>query len=503
MILLAVFCLVPTREAQAATAKKLFTITINDGFVSQQVPVYQYTETNGSFYVAAKKTLRTLPVYAGAKTAAISISGKTSLYTSTYKSVTYKKKVTLSSTTSLNLTLKTKGGAKKTMTVKLTRPSMPSISSLSVSPSSGTGFTPGNYSRLSVKLNMKSTVAVRAYYKIKDSKGKVVYQKDLGTRKSTNYTAYWEGKPSQGNQSGLSTSDYVPAGTYKLTAYLQYTVGGKNKYISKTVTVKVKAASSGENGNADNSGTDNGNSNTGSSDSSAFQAANWNWKITLSGDDTLDYMVETICQEVLTNNMSEIQRAKALYSWCDKNLTHIYTNIDVSASQAKVDQVAASAACVSYAKQADTQIAAGKAVVNWTDGYFGSSEKSSLKTIKRNWIKAGLIQKRGNCLVMASIYQTLLRHAGIEAHIVENDSSAGHHFWNVVKIGSGYYYTDVDRTTYDSVLSDSDYTYFLRGTDFFYKEKLYSTVAVNKKNSSGEYRYAIAKQVSAADCPGR
>lgn len=483
MILLAVFCLVPTREAQAATAKKLFTLTINDGFVSQKVPVYQYTETDGTVYVAAKKTLRTLPVYAGSKTATISISGKTSLYKNSYKSVTYKKKVTLSSSTSLKYTLKTKNGEKKTMTVKLTRPSMPKISSLKISPASGTGFTPGNYSRMSVKLNMKSSVAVRAYYKIKNSKGKVVYQKDLGTRKSTNYTAYWDGKPSKGNQAGLSTSEYVPAGTYKLTAYLQYTVGGKNKFISKTVTVNVKKASTGESESA-NSG------NSSNTDTSDFKATNWNWKITLSGDDTLDYIVETICQQVITNDMTEIERARALFRWCVKNFTYLGSNISVSTSKAEADKIAASAACISYAKQVDTQIATGKAAVNWTDGYFGTKNSST----KIAWTKAGLLQKKGNCLVLSSVYQTLLRHAGIEAHIVENDGKvAQHHFWNVVKIGSKYYYCDVNKGFYDSDANKK--TFFLRGTNF--KDAQWAAVMKDKA------AYAIANQVSAADCPGR
>lgn len=488
MIMLLVCCLVPGRDAQAATtAKRLFTLKINDGFVTQQVPVYQYTESDGTVYVAAKKTLRTLPVYAGAKTAKITISSKTSLYKNNYKSVTYSKKVTLSSSKTLKLTLKTKTGEKRAMTMKLTRPSMPKISSLKTSPTKSAGFTPGNYSRMSVKLNMTSSVAVKAYYKIKNSSGKVVYQKDLGTRKSTNYTAYWDGKPSKGNQAGLSTSSYVPAGTYKLTAYLQYTVGSKNKYISKTVTIKVKSAAT----------TTTSTSTSTSTDTATSTSTSWSWKQILSGDDTLDYMVEKICKEVLTSNMTEIQRAKALYNWCDKNLTHIYTNITVSTSQSQVDAITASADCVSYGKQATALIAAGKASVDWSDAYFGSTS-AKMKTTKLNWIKAGLTQKKGNCLVMAAIYQTLLRHAGIEAHIVENtlaSGGGGHHFWNVVKIGSKYYYTDIDMTTYSSGVSDSSYTWFLRGSNYFYNENRYKTVKSSK--------YTIAKSVSTTDCPNR
>lgn len=483
MFLLFVCCFIPGERAEAATtAKKLFTFKISDGSVTQSVPIYEYKEDDGDVYVAAKKTQQTLQMTATAKTAKFTITGKTSYFKKNYKSILYIKKVTLTTSKGLNLKVKTKTGELRAFKLGLLRPG---ITALKVD---STTFTPGS-SKLKVQLNMKSATALKAYYKIKDKSGKVVYQKTLGTRKSTNYTTYWSGKPSKGNKAGLSTAGYVPAGTYKLTGYVEYKVGSKTRYISKTVTIKVKkSATSGSTG-----------TNT-STDTSAFKAKNWNWQVILSGDDTLDYMVEKICQEILNNDMTEIQRARAIYTWCDKNLYHIYTNINVNTSLSKVNALAASSEVAAYAAQVDTQLNTGKATVDSSDGYFATK---STQKIKLNWLKAGLTQYQGNCLVMASINQTLLRHAGIDAYIVENTGSAGHHFWNVVKIGGKYYYTDVDRTVYDRALSDSDYTYFLRGTNAFYKEKLYSTVAVNKKTKAGAYRYRIANSVSAGDCPNR
>lgn len=481
MLMLLVCCMIPGERAEAATtSKKLFTFKISDGSVTQSVPIYEYTEDDGDVYVSAKTTQNTLQMTASAKSAKFTISGKTSYFKKNYKSIVYIKKVALTTSKTVNFKVKTKTGEQRALKLTLLRPS---ISAVKVD---STTFTPGS-SKLKVQLNMKSAVALKSYYKIKNSSGKVVYQKNLGTRKSTNYTTYWSGKPSKGNKAGLSASDYVPAGTYKLTGYVQYKVGSKTKYISKTVTIKVKKSST--TGTSTNTGT--------SANNSAFKAKNWNWQVILSGDDTLDYMVEKVCQEILTNGMSEIERARAIYTWCDKNMNHLYGSLNQNTSLSTVNSIAASAEVAAYADQVDTQLNTGKAAVDWTDGYYSS------KTMKIPRLKAALVQKKGDCLIMAAVNQMLLRHAGIDAYIVENTGSAGHHFWNVVKIGSKYYYTDVDRTTYDSGVSDSDYTYFLRGTGAFYKERLYSTVAVNKKNKKGQYRYAIANSVSAADCPNR
>lgn len=477
MLLLVICCLFPAGEAQAA-AKKLFSLVINDGFVSQTVPVYQFTSGN-STYVAAKKSLRTLPVYAGSKKVTVSIKGKTSLYKKTFKSITYKKKATLSKNTTLKYTLKTRKGKKETFTVKLTRPSMPKITSLTV-PST---FTTGGSRRLTVKVRTSAGVAVKATYKVKNSKGKVVYSKTLGTRKSCIYTAFWNGKPSAKNAAGLPTSQYIPAGNYKVMAYLKYTVGGKSKTISKTVKLKVKSGQS----QTSSSGS--------SQNNTALGTKNWSWKVGLTGDDTLDYLAETICQQVLTNGMSETERARALYTWCGKNLTYRSgapkltgsgkNYMDISSSQAKE-------AIAAYGKQADSLIASGKAAVNVKDNYFKSS---GLQKTKINWGKAAFVKRYGDCLIMSLTYETLCRHAGLTVDIVENDGSAGHHFWNVVRIGGSYYYADVNQFTESWKSGNANYGFFLRGTRYCYQYGLYSTVKQNSK-------YKIAKSVSAADCPG-
>ena len=476
MLLLVICCLFPAGEAQAA-AKKLFSLVINDGFVSQTVPVYQFTSGN-STYVAAKKSLRTLPVYAGSKKVTVSIKGKTSLYKKTFKSITYKKKATLSKNTTLKYTLKTRKGKKETFTVKLTRPSMPRSRPLRFF---------HLYHRRFQKTDGKGADICRrgreSHLQGEKQQGESVYSKTLGTRKSCIYTAFWNGKPSAKNAAGLPTSQYIPAGNYKVTAYLKYTVGGKSKTISKTVKLKVKSGQS----QTSSSGS--------SQNNTALGTKNWSWKVGLTGDDTLDYLAETICQQVLTNGMSETERARALYTWCGKNLT--YRSGAAQAYRQRKNYMDISAVrprrpLPPTERQADSLIASGKAAVNVKDNYFKSS---GLQKTKINWGKAAFVKRYGDCLIMSLTYETLCRHAGLTVDIVENDGSAGHHFWNVVRIGGSYYYADVNQFTESWKSGNANYGFFLRGTRYCYQYGLYSTVKQNSK-------YKIAKSVSAADCPG-
>ncbi|MDD3795916.1 MAG: FlgD immunoglobulin-like domain containing protein [Lachnospiraceae bacterium] len=469
-LLLLVCCLLPAGKAEAASARRLFTLVINDGFVSQNVPVYQYSDGT----VAAKKSLRTLSVYAGAKQAAVSIKEKTAYYKNMAKSIVYKKSAALSAATKLSFTVKQKDGSRKTFQIKLIRPAMPKITALTASPSVSAGWLPSASSKLSVKLKFGSSVAVKAYYKVKDSSGKLVYSKVLGTRKSGTYTNSWDGKPSSGNEAGLSSTEYVPAGAYKLTGYLRYTVGGKNKYIKKTTEVTVKK------------NTDSGIGTTPGDTENTDKA--WSWKVYLAGNDTLDYLAEVICRQVLTDGMTELERARAIYNWCASNLKYDRGDVSMNGTgKAYMDikSAKAKAAIKAYGKQIDAMVSSGKASVNSRDNYFGTS--AGMVAIRTDWAGGGLVLRKGDCLIMSIVYITLCRHAGLTVDLVENDSSAGHHFWNVIQIGGKYYMADVNQASS---------SFLLRGTKFFYSYPLYSTVLKTSQ-------YAIAKKVSASDCPGR
>jgi len=493
MMLMVLCCLVPSKEAQAATSRKLFSVVVNDGFAKQTVPFYEYKEKNGTAYVKPAASMRKLPVYAGAKKVSLSITGKTSYYKNNYRSVTYKRTASLSKSINLIYTLKTKKGQRKTAVLTLQRPNMPKISSMSARIPSG-GFVPGK-SKMTFKISTRSSVAVKAYYKIKDSKGKVVYQKTLGTKKNVNYTVSWSGKPSKGNQAGLSTTKYVPDGTYKATAYLQYKVGNKSKYISRTVTFKAGGKSSS--GSSGTEGEDSSNGGASGSQGEQTVSSGWNWKVVLTGDDTIDYLAETICKKVLNNKMSAVERARALYWWCGENMK--YSKTAYSDGECKIDITSAKgkAAVEAYGKTADALIRSGKASINCKDSYFAKASGTVLNTTKKGWLKRGLANFKGDCLIMSLSYQVLCRHAGIpEIDLVENDGSAGHHFWNVMKVNGAYYYTDVNQATeqYKS-LGAVRIEFFLAGTNYCYQHGLYKTVKTS--------RYPLSKSVSKTDCPGR
>ncbi len=159
MLLLMFCCLVPSKEAQAATSRKLFSVVVNDGFVKQTVPFYEYKEKNGTTYVKPAASMRKLPVYAGAKTVSVSLTEKTSYYKNNYRSVTYKRKASLSANTNLIYTLKNKKGQRKTAVLTLQRPNMPKISSMSAKTPSG-GFVPGK-GKMTFKISARSSVAVQ------------------------------------------------------------------------------------------------------------------------------------------------------------------------------------------------------------------------------------------------------------------------------------------------------------------------------------------------------
>lgn len=471
MLCVAAFCLLPASGAEAATAKKLFTAVLNDGSSKRSVMFYEYEEKNGTSLVKPKNGSETITVSAAAKKVSVSLKGKTAYFKNNYKSITYKKSETLSAITPLSYTLKKRDGTVRTAELTLNRPT---ISFLEVTPDSSAGFTPGGSNRLTVKTGIRSQAALKSLYQVQTMAGKVIYQKTLGTKKNVNYTATWSGKPSKGNTAGMSETEYVPAGTYKVVVYLQYDAGGEKKYIGKSIKIRINKV------------------NTAQVQTSV--AKKWNWDQILTGDDTVDYLAEMVCQKVLKNGMNEIERARALYRWCGEHMTYSKATgaemIPYTSSKAKK-------AIEAYGKEADELVKAGRASINYKDSYFASA--TSFNANKKGWIKRGLGQWRGDCFIMSFSYQVLCRHAGIEADVVENSlpsgASPGHHMWNVVKIGGSYYYTDVNQAESQfTTLGEVRYEFFLGGTNYFYQYGLYNTV---------KSKFTIAASVSKTNCPGR
>ena len=479
MILTALF----SGQASAkTTAKKLFTLKYKDSYKTISVPVYEYN-TNGKITLNAKNGMRTITFSPGVKTASVSVTGKTSYYASKYKSIRYANKVTLTSQKTLTIKVTKKAGGSLSFKVTAKRPAKPAIKALTLSAGTSSAFKTGS-GKLSVSLKASSGVDIRAFFIAKTTGGKQVYQSSTLTGKGGTYKFSWDGKAASKNKAGLKAGSYVPSGTYTITGYVRYKAGSKWLIVKKTVNCKIttEAAKTGS-----------------SSDETAKTVAGqtWNWKMYVTGDDTLDYLAETICQSVLKNGMSETERAKALYQWC---MRFTYANGVNSAGGAwsktadKIDisSAAAKAAIAAYGKTVDSLKASGKAAVNNDNTYF---KGSSLQKFRLEVGTKMLTKQIGDCLCMALAYEILCRHAGIQAGIIENSKSSGqsgHHFWNAVCIGGKYYFCDVNQAIYNKA-----YTYFLRGKTFMNQSGLYN----HYKNNSANM--ALVNKVVNADCPTR
>ncbi len=450
--------------ARAATTHRLFVATISDGTVKEKVPVYE-VRSNSSIRVVPATTKRVLTMFAGARTATVTVTGKTAYYNRRYKTLAWNRSRTLSSKTMVWFRLTGKSGKTYRTYVTLKRPAMPKLQWIRFSDGGEKGtVTRGN--PVKVYVNASSTMQTAVCWKIFKN-GKEVYKSGWTWGSGSGWTGkyIWEGKPSKGNAAGLSSTAYVPAGVYEIRGYLCYPVGGTAKYyrIAKKLTV-VKPESSQK---------------------------VWNWTVYLSGDDTCDYLAEKVCQSVLEPGMTQIQRAKKLYHWCNR-IKYVSGN-DFSGRKYVYDisSAAAKARIAAYGKKADQMVAAGKAKVDC-----GWTYCENMPAIGIKYTKMGLSQLQGDCLLMSLTYKLLCRHAGIKAFVLENSLPAGgkgHHFWNVVQIGSRYYMADINMTT-----GRTNYDFFLRGRTFTDQYATYKKIA-----SSHAIYQTLYKKVSLTDCPGR
>jgi hypothetical protein len=73
---------------------------------------------------------------------------------------------------------------------------------------------------------------------------------------------------------------------------------------------------------------------------------------------------------------------------------------------------------------------------------------------------AAALNKKAVCSGVADLFYYLATSAGLEARITVNDT----HAWNIVRVGGKYYYLD---PTWDLEMDESQYRYFLRGSEDF------------------------------------
>ena len=113
-----------------------------------------------------------------------------------------------------------------------------------------------------------------------------------------------------------------------------------------------------------------------------------------------DYMapyIQSVVDSVVKEDMTDMDKAYALYRWCKKNINYLY----------------------------------------------GSTDRSSV------WQGAydGIIGRLGDCYVYCCTYQVLLTYAGIENMVVTRTHETSNHWWNLVKIDEGWYHCDASPRT--------------------------------------------------------
>ena len=108
-------------------------------------------------------------------------------------------------------------------------------------------------------------------------------------------------------------------------------------------------------------------------------------------EDYVRPMVEKIVNQVTDDDMSEWDKAYALFRWCRKNIDYG---------------------------------AAGDRTSIWTGAY------------------EGIRKHRGDCFTYYATYAALLEVAGIENMMIQRAGGETNHWWNLVNVGDGWYHCD-------------------------------------------------------------
>lgn len=107
---------------------------------------------------------------------------------------------------------------------------------------------------------------------------------------------------------------------------------------------------------------------------------------------------------------------------------------------------------------------------------------------------AALINKTAVCQGYASLMYKMLKEAGIDCRIISGESSGEAHGWNIVKLGSKYYYLDA---TWDANYV-GNYQYFLKGSNNFdnhLSDEEYLTSDFKKQYPISKTDYGVQDEV--------
>ncbi len=451
----------------------LFNIMIKDSAAKYYVPVYEYNGT--SIKVGPPEGKETVVTDDTSTTAKVRIRKKSDYYKANYQKISYSKTITLTSSQQIRFVVKNNSGMKSSFKITVRRPVEPSLTALTLSSTTTFMLRSGS---LSVSLEGQIDQDVTGLIKVYNSKNKLIYKSSTVKGSSSPIVCYWDGCASSSNTAGLKKGEYVPSGTYKIKAYLKYVYGGKKKTVSKTVSILVEDPQAAEDGT------------TTTSTVPEFTKT-WPWVVTVTGNRKVDYLAELICQQILKPTMSEFQRCKVIYKWCELHFTREGGNRWPENTKWKYDISSdeATEAIRLYRKKVLRMIKKGKAVVNTVD----HSAPNGGGTSWMNKRLRGLGKQIGNCTDSAAMFECLCRHAGLECDIIETSYTGSlHHVWNVVKVDGKWYHCDSEVESLRLYgRTYARYTLFLRGKCLAKREKRYGKIVKKDKD--------LYKLISATD----
>lgn len=259
----------------------------------------------------------------------------------------------------------------------------------------------------------------------------------------------WNGMAARGNKAGISTTTYVPAGTYTIQVKATTTLLGKTITTPvQTVTVQVK---------------------NGSGTTSPYGSDNTVLTPIYTDDATLNYRIHLLLQEIIQPGMTNAEKLDALYTWLVKNCVHNYY-CDHCTNGLGDYYGDITEAVEAYDKEVQALLSAGKADLhetstmlningNSTAFNYNSDLYNELKTmiwgekasnIFRDIKANSLLEHRnGICSYFSSLFSAAAEQMGFDSGIVigqyiNNDGSTYEHYWNYVMLNGVPYWVDCD-----------------------------------------------------------
>lgn len=230
-ILLAALVMVLMPKMGTEAAARVFDVIVKDGYSTQTISMlYGETPYGYTSYFAEQSVILVNPK---AKTVRFSIKNENSRYSNfSFQS----KKLKVTDSVQYNMLNYSADGRTRAFMFSVRKTEAPTGKNIT--------FTQNKKKTTRLKAEKGKSIAIRwavdydvapsMKIEILDKSGKVVYKKEYA--KAKNYQSCmlkWNGKPSKGNEAGLSTKNYVPAGKYTLKLTLTSKVK-KKKLISET-----------------------------------------------------------------------------------------------------------------------------------------------------------------------------------------------------------------------------------------------------------------------------